>query len=186
MSNAVTVVRLGAWCDFVTEDEYRAKLAANALLASEDDAVAGFKPFQSVLSGSAVEDALEHFRRAASFDVSEFADLSDGRRVTLHSERGFSIVAVMRSVLGGSELAIASEHQEVRDKWQFLTLNGLERDVLSTVLPDGDEPEDEHPWEWLAQLLVAKGVQVVAADLRHIPYVVEFSARLRQRLSADE
>jgi hypothetical protein len=172
MSNAVSVVRLGAWCDLVTEDEYTAKLAANALLASEDDATPGFKPFPSVLSGPAVEEAVEHFRRGASFDVSEFADLSDGRRVTLHSERGFGGVL---HVLGQSEPA---------DQWQFLTLEGLERDVLTTVLPDDDEPGDEHPWEWLAHLLLAQGVEASPEDLRRVPYIVEFSQRLRNRLAA--
>lgn len=68
----MTVVRLGAWCDFKTEDEYRHQLAAQGL--SADD----------------VDQAVEIFKRGASFDVKEFAVLADGRRLTLHSERGFS------------------------------------------------------------------------------------------------
>jgi len=27
------------------------------------------------------------------------------------------------------------------------------------VLPDGDDPQDEHPWEWLVGLLRAHGVE---------------------------
>ena len=66
----MTVVRLGAWCDFVTEDEYQQELVTN-----------GWPP-----NGNFVEE----FNRGVSFVVHEFADLADGRRLTLHEERGFS------------------------------------------------------------------------------------------------
>lgn len=71
----MTVVRLGAWCDLKTEDEYRHELASLRMPADE------------------IEEALEHFTRGASFDVQEFAVLADGRRLTLHSEGGFHIAA---------------------------------------------------------------------------------------------
>jgi hypothetical protein len=64
-------------------------------------------------------------------------------------------------------------------------LEELERDVRTTVLPDDDDTGDEHPWEWLAGLLHARGVQMTAEELRLLPYGVEFSERLRERLEAE-
>jgi hypothetical protein len=69
---AVRVVSLGAWCDFVTEDEYRQQLVRNGWPAGE------------------VENLVEDFREGVSFVVHEFAELADAWRLTLHEERGFS------------------------------------------------------------------------------------------------
>ena len=99
-----------------------------------------------------------------SFSVAEFADLQDGRRVMLHQQRGFSI--------GGAA-----------DVWDHLTPDVLRRDVLTTVLPDDDEPADEHPYEWLVGLLAPHGVGSSVEELRRVPYVVEFSDRLSARLA---
>jgi hypothetical protein len=68
----VTVVGLGAWCDFVTEDEYRRRLVRDGWPAGE------------------VENFVKDFKHGVSFVVHEFADLADGRRLTLHEERGFT------------------------------------------------------------------------------------------------
>jgi len=95
--------------------------------------------------------------------VHEFADLDDGRRLTLHEERGFT----------------------TSGQWRYLTLENLERDVRTTVLPDDDDTQDEHPWEWLAGLLQSRGVEATAEELRLLPYHVEFSERLRARLEAE-
>src|SRR2546430_1138470 len=43
---------------------------------------------------------------------------------------------------------------------------------------------DEHPWEWLAGLLHVHGVEATAGDLRHLPYEVVFSERLRARVAS--
>ena len=64
-------------------------------------------------------------------------------------------------------------------------LENLERDVRTTVLPDDDDTQDEHPWEWLAELLRLHGVEVTAEELRLVPYDVEFSQRVRARVAAD-
>ena len=138
----MSVTGLGARCDFVTEDEYRQRLIRDGWPAEE------------------IEDLVEDFKQGVSFDVHEFADLADGRRLTLHEERGFT----------------------TSGQWRYLTLENLERDVRTTVLPDDDDIEDEHPWEWLATLLHARGVEATAEALRLLPYDVEFSERLRARL----
>ena len=124
---AVAVVGLGAWCDFVTEDEYRQRLVRDGG-ARKGPLVPGDVPVPSELPswpGEAVEDQVEDFKQGISFDVHEFADLDDGRRLTLHEERGFT----------------------TSGQWRYLTLENLERDVRTTVLPDDDDTQDEHPWE---------------------------------------
>jgi hypothetical protein len=148
----VIVIGLGAWCDFVTEDEYRERLVRDGWPNDE------------------IESLLMDFKKGLSFVVHEFADLADGRRITLHTERGFTTSAR------------ASSGPPPSDQWRYLTLEWLERDVLTTVLPDEDETEDEHPWEWLAGLLRAHGVVTTPEQLRHLPYHVVFSDRLRARL----
>lgn len=145
----MTVVRLGAWCDLKTEDEYRHELAALRMAADE------------------IVQALEHFKRGASFEVQEFAVLADGRRLTLHSERGFHIAANTGSTI---------------DLWGHLTTEILESDVRTAVLPD-DDTEGEHPWEWLAGLLRAHGVEASPDDLKQLPYDVVFSPRLQALLA---
>jgi hypothetical protein len=102
--------------------------------------------------------------------VHEFAELADGRRLTLHEEGGFTTGP------GGSAPS---------DMWRYLTLEHLERDVRTTVLPDDDDTQDEHPWEWLAGLIRAHGVEATAEGLRLLPYDVVFSERLRARVTAD-
>ena len=149
------VVRLGAWCDFVTEDEYRQELVRDGWPADE------------------IENLVEDFKQGVSFVVHEFAELADGRRITLHKERGFSGVTM------------ASRGPAPSAQWRYLTLEKLERDVLTTVLPDDEDTQDEHPWEWLAGLLHVHGVEATAEELRLLPYDVVFSERLRARVVAD-
>ena len=140
----MSVTGLGAWCDVVTEDEYRQRLVRDGWPAEE------------------IEHLVEEFNLGVSFDVHEFAELTDGRRLTLHEERGFT----------------------TSGQWRHLTLENLERDVRTTLLPDDDDTQDEHPWEWLVALLHARGVEATAEELRLLPYGVEFSERLRARLVA--
>jgi hypothetical protein len=54
--------------------------------------------------------------------------------------------------------------------------------VLTTVLPDGDDIDEKHPWEWLAELAQAHGIDVTADDLRQVPYEVVLTERVLQRL----
>lgn len=100
-------------CDFVTEEEYREQLVRHGWPNDE------------------VERLLEDFKQGHSFDVHEFAELADGHRITLHTEREFT----------------------TSDHWRHLTLERLEREVLTNSGPDEDDTQDEHPWEWLAELL---------------------------------
>lgn len=88
-----TVVGLGAWCDFVTLDEYRQRLLRDgwrATVERQSDARDHPAPFAPG-STEEVEELVEDFKHGLSFVVHEFAELADGRRLTLHEERGFNI-----------------------------------------------------------------------------------------------
>jgi hypothetical protein len=102
--------------------------------------------------------------RENHFSVSEFAVLDNGERVMLHNERGYS----GRSSSG--------------DIWAHETVETITRDVLTTVLPDEDDTDDEHPWEWLAELAQKQGIDVTADVLRQVPYEVVLTERVLQRL----
>jgi hypothetical protein len=79
-------------------------------------------------------------------DVHEFAALDDGRRLTLHQERGFSTSAT------------------------HMTADFAQSSVLTTVLPDDAEViGEDHPWEWLASLIRTHGVAVTPEQLKAVP-----------------
>jgi hypothetical protein len=103
---------------------------------------------------------------SVSFDIAEFALLDDGTRVLLHEERGLTV--------GGGPS---------RDPWSGLTTEILVRGVLTTVLPDDDDTDDEHPYEWLAALCRRHGLDATADDLRRLPYLVELTDQVRRRLA---
>jgi hypothetical protein len=160
------VVGLGAWCDLETEDEARERLLTEAAEGDAEpeavDSAADPRPGRFVpIPGVPVLSP-----GGISFRVEEFAVLADGRRIRLHAERGFTLSAGV-------------------DPWRFLTLESLEADVLTTVLPDdAEETGEDHPWEWLCELLRVHGIVASAAQLRVLPYDVEFSDRLRAQVAA--
>lgn len=102
-------------------------------------------------------------QRGIAVNVQEFAVLDDGRRVSLHEDRGFTTSATHMS----------AEHAE--------------RSVLTTVLPDDAEVTGEgHPWEWLASLICDQGVAVTPEQLKAVPYVLEFGPRLSALLRSED
>jgi hypothetical protein len=109
--------------------------------------------------------------RSQSFSVSEFVALEDGRRVILHEDRGFTVG--LRST-GKSDPGDLRAHE---------TLESLTRDVLNTVLPDDEEPAEDHPYSWLADLARARGLNVTVDDLRILPYEVILTDKVRRWLA---
>lgn len=160
------MVRLGAWCDIESEDEARRRLLDEAAAGDDGqeaaDGAAGPRPGRFVPARAT--PALSP--GGISFRVEEFAVLADGRRIRLHGERGFTLSA-------GA------------DPWQYLTLESLEADVRTTVLPDdAEDTGEDHPWEWLCELLRVQGIEASPEELRTLPYDVEFSDRLHDRVPA--
>jgi hypothetical protein len=168
------VLRLGARCDIVTEDEARQRLLAEAADDGPEDAAAHVVPatrwaaFVPRPGVPVLSPGVIHFR------VEEFAVLADGRRVRLHAERGFTLSAVRGFGLSAGV-----------DPWQHLTLEDLEADVRATVLPDdAEDTGEDRPWEWFSDLLRVQGIEASTEELRVLPYGVEFSDRLRALVSA--
>lgn len=160
------MVRLGAWCDIETEDEARRRLLEEAADGEDGqeaaDGRAGPAPGRFVPAPGmpARSPGGIHFR------VEEFAVLADGRRIRLHAERGFTLSAGV-------------------GPRQYLTLESLEADVRTTVLPDdAEDTGEDHPWEWLGELLRVQGIEASPEELRTLPYDVEFSDRLRDLVPA--
>jgi hypothetical protein len=117
------------------------------------------------------------------FSVSEFAVMHDGRRLTLHAERGWTQWP-RRAVPHGEPMP--DDGDEPLDPWSFTTRASVVQDTLNVVLPDDDDCPDDHPYEWLAGLLARHGVSASADELRALPYDVELSPRLQARLAALE
>jgi hypothetical protein len=151
----VEVVRLGAFADYQTEDEFREALRSSPLSAEE------------------VIEAVEDFRSGFSIDIEEFAILADGRRLVF-DERGYS-----------GRISVSGGAPDPVDQWSFLTVESIERDVRNTVLADDDEAaaEQDHDWSHIAACLRALGVAVSLDELMRVPYDVVLSERLRARLS---
>ncbi|MDG4772427.1 hypothetical protein [Solwaraspora sp. WMMD792] len=95
-----------------------------------------------------------------SSSVGEFVMLDDGRRVLLHQDRGFT--------LGRRSARAARPDADPVDEPR----ESVTRSVLTVVLPDDEETAEEHPWSWLADLARSRGLDVVADDLRALPYEV--------------
>jgi hypothetical protein len=106
-----------------------------------------------------------------SFSVAEFVRLEDGRCVTLHEDRGFTME--LKSTSGDVDL------DEFRGQE---ALAGLTRDVLTVVLPDDDASGEDHPWAWLAELARSRGLDVAEDDLRGYVYEVHFTDEVRRWL----
>ena len=115
-----------------------------------------------------------------SFSVSEFAVAHDGRRLTLHAERGWT-QRTRRAVPHGEPLP--SEWDEPLDPWSFMTRDSVVQDTLNVVLPDDDDDPDDHPYKWFASLLAEQGVSVSRDELKALPYTVELSQLLEDRLA---
>jgi hypothetical protein len=150
----VQVVRLGAFADFLTEDEYRARLRETPLSAAE------------------IAEALDVHRRQVDIEIEEFAVLADGSRVVF-DERGFS-----------QTMHVVGDGVEAFDGWSLLTVEEVERLVRITALDDDDgtEHNEQHDPGYVAARLRERGVDVAPASLARIPYEVVLSDRLRARL----
>jgi hypothetical protein len=106
--------------------------------------------------------------REHSFSVSEFALTDDGRRVTLHEERGW-----------GGRLSTDE------DIWNYTTEDEVKETTFAVVRFADDGPDD-HPWEWLVELCHAQGIDVTVEELQAVPYEVVLSDRVIERLSSTD
>jgi hypothetical protein len=137
----VEVVRLGAFADYETEDEYREHLR------------------DSPLSTAEIAEALASFRRQFSIGIEEFAILADGRRLVF-DRQGFSW-----RVFGFGGVS------DPIDEWALLTVEEIEEGVRNTVLPDDDETAAEHDHDWWHIAICHRGLGVAVSpeELMGVP-----------------
>lgn len=95
--------------------------------------------------------------RSQSFAVSEFVLLEDGRRVTLLTDRGFTI---------GSPSGPLRAWDDGKS---------IVQDALNVVLPDDNGYDEVHRWTDLAKAARVRGFTVTAVELQGLPYEVILS-----------
>ncbi len=106
-----------------------------------------------------VESGKPHFR------LEEFADLSDGRRVTLKDDRGWS----------------SWPRNDYGSKWRTAVGRALIRDAIWVLGPD--EVDTIDVWEgWVIEGLRLSGFEVDPASVHAAPFVVEFGPRVQHEL----
>lgn len=99
--------------------------------------------------------------------LEEFAEFSDGTRLTLDHTRGVGILSH-----GG-----------------IITAGDLPENINAALIPDEDingvEPpaDEKRPWEDYAQVLASVGCHVSADELRGLPSTIEYSKRLEDYLT---
>jgi hypothetical protein len=111
----------------------------------------------------------EDGRVGLAFAITEWADLEDGQRVTLHDD-----------ILGYTSVLSIDD-----DPWLHYDHDLLVSGVLSAVLPEEDDPTDadeEHPWGWFVELAAEQGLVLTREDLQAVPYDVEVEPSLATRL----
>lgn len=113
-----------------------------------------------------------------SFKLDEFAEISDGRRLRLRSDRGWTN-SKLQIAWGLREPDALSPgpptvYVDMTDRWQFVTRQTLTKSVLACVAPD----DDEQWYEWVRARLGELDVDVDLASIRTAPYQVEFGTVL--------
>lgn len=124
--------------------------------------------------------------RMMSVSATHDAELADGRRVTLLSDRGWGGTGRPGYVMVDD----GAPPQAPGGIWSHQTVQELKETARTVVGPD--EPwEDETwaeveacHWEALADTLRHAGIDVDAADLRALPHDVELSDRILSRLAS--
>ena len=119
------------------------------------------------------------------FKLTEFADLSDGRRVVFRDERGFS--QSLRAVDWNPETGEARDaswrpgselESLVSDPWRFETRESLTESVIGAL-----EPDDDQEWyEWVVERLRTLGAEVDPRSVEGAPYRVEFGSGVLEEL----
>ncbi len=155
------VTALGAVCE--SED-----LAAPRRVHSDDaDQPARFGFVGTVGPAGSLEQERRAMLEAGVLAISavEFADLSDGTRVVLSTDRGWTHAP--REFEGGP--------------WKIASGREITRTAMLTLDPDDSD------WEWVQRIvdvLSELGFEVDPTSVHAAPFRVEFGPRLRRELTA--
>ncbi|MCY4256789.1 MAG: hypothetical protein OXE04_00645 [bacterium] len=107
-------------------------------------------------------DEVQGFELEKSYQVSEFAQLTNGDIVLLRDDRGWT------------ESAVAGFRKD-----ENLDISVVVDTIKSILLPDEDlMSNDPHPWEDLVWAASQRGLAVTVDELKNMPYRIYVSERI--------
>ena len=135
-----------------------------------------------------LEQYRERRRRRGQAGVSftEFADLSDGRRVIMRNDRGFGW---RRHLVIRNNRGFGSSRRDLPDPWDGTTRESLADEVRDYLLAEEEDCCPISPESVVEHLQRCHDLEVDAASVRaalQLPRRIEFGTRLLQELSCHE
>ena len=125
-------------------------------------------------------------RMQAGVSFTEFADLSDGRRVVMRNDRGFGW---RRHVVSQSNRRFSSSRRDLPDPWDGVTRESLASEVRDYLLAEEEDCCPISPESVVENLQRRYDLEVDAASVRaalQLPRRIEFGTRLLDELSRHE
>lgn len=126
--------------------------------------------------------------RQMSFSARHEAVLSDGRRVLLLDDRGWTWSRLLTAFQAGDASDRDARREQQPDVWDTTSVEDIEQTARMVVGPDepfgGSSQEDaeQDHWAYLSDVLRQHGVVMDALDLRRLPHDVVLSERLLARV----
>lgn len=132
-----------------------------------------------------LEQYRERRRRRGQAGVSftEFADLSDGRRVVMRNDRGLSW---RQHVYMQNNRGLGSSRRDLPDPWDGITRENLTDQVRDYLLAEEEDCCPTSPESVVEHLQRSYGLEVDAASVQaalQLPRRIEFGTRLLDELS---
>ena len=133
-----------------------------------------------------LEQHRERRRKQAGVNFTEFADLSDGRRVIMRNDRGFSW---SQHVVIRNDRGFGSSRRDLPDPWDGVTRESLAAEVREYLLAEEEDCCPISPESVIAHLRRCYDLEVDAASVQaalQLPRRIEFGTRLLDELSRHE
>jgi hypothetical protein len=124
--------------------------------------------------------------RQMAFSARHEAVLSDGRRVLLLDDRGWTWSSLITVQPGASDRG--STREQPPDIWGTTSVEDIEQTARMVVGPDeptdgySQEDAEQGHWAYLSDVLRQHGVVADALELRRLPHDVVLSDRLLARV----
>ena len=122
-------------------------------------------------------------RRQAGVNFTEFADLSDGRRVVMRNDRGISW---SRHYVTRDDRWFSSSRRDLPDPWDGITRESLADEVRDYLLAEEEDCCPISPESVIEHLQRCYDLEVDEASVQaalQLPRRIEFGPRLLQELS---
>ena len=135
-----------------------------------------------------LEQSRERRRRRgqAGVNFTEFAELSDGRRVVMRNDRGFSW---RRHLVNRNDRGLGSGRRDLPDPWDGITRESLTAEVRDYLLAEEEDCCPISPESVVEHLQRRYGLQVDEASVHaalRLPRRIEFDTCLLEELSRHE